>query len=267
MHRRAQWRHLLNRAMASAHPSLAFPRGQVRNLRTVIGPTTVAFEFRANRPSRSFQLEGDPALSPPRLQSGLNLDALIQIQRRVAHPPDHNQRGGVGKRRNRSATAEPVTLRFLRFGSPGGLVYTSVRCCSILRRIVLVAHSNSSLSAPFEPEATLSRSELFISLCTKEPSIFTEVLEKLIAWSADHPKETKVFQFTAAGLIHFANVVGHSKVLEILNHAGEKAFSFETIRDALIAHNNHDHLDRLAPERRVTVIEIMKRITVGKPKK
>lgn len=104
---------------------------------------------------------------------------------------------------------------------------------------------------------------LFKFLCSDYASEWSQVLPALAAWSAAHREETDVFQFTLDGFIRLSQLTKPSEALVLLESVPEAAVPFETLRDALVAHADRNHLDRLAPERRVVAIELLNRITSG----
>ncbi len=104
---------------------------------------------------------------------------------------------------------------------------------------------------------------LFHFLCSEHSSDWRQVLPALAAWSAAHREESDVFQFTLDGFIRLAQLTKPAEALRLLERVPEAAVPFETLRDALLAHADRGHLDRLAPERRVVAIELLNRITSG----
>jgi tetratricopeptide (TPR) repeat protein len=111
-----------------------------------------------------------------------------------------------------------------------------------------------------EPEYFFAR-EIFKLRCGDQSDDWRAVLPNLATWCVGHPKATDVFEFTLDGFIRFARLTKPAEALALLNSAPEAAVPFETLRDAFLAHADRNHLDRLAPERRVVVIELLKRIS------
>ena len=101
---------------------------------------------------------------------------------------------------------------------------------------------------------------MFTRLCQGEATSWREVLPTLADWCVSHPGEVAVFDFVVDGLIRLARLAGPVEVLNLLDGASDPQ-PFETVRDALFASGNREHLHRLAPERRVAVLEIMRRIS------
>lgn len=103
---------------------------------------------------------------------------------------------------------------------------------------------------------------MFAWICGRESSDLKIALPKLWEWCGAHPDQTDVHDFTLTGFIRFARLTTPSEALALLDSVPEAAAGpFETLRDALVAHSDRAHLDRLAPERRVVAIELLNRIT------
>jgi hypothetical protein len=61
--------------------------------------------------------------------------------------------------------------------------------------------------------------------------------------------------------VAYAKGTGECAALELFHaQSPEVQLAFETVRDALIAHQEKDHLHRLAPERRAPVLKLLKRL-------
>ena len=110
-----------------------------------------------------------------------------------------------------------------------------------------------------DPAYGFARS-MFVRLCQDDAASWREVLPTLIGWCASHPNESAVFDVAVDGLVRLARLAGSAEVLNLLDGASD-AQPFETVRDALVAGGDREHLHRLAPERRVAVMEILKRIS------
>lgn len=87
------------------------------------------------------------------------------------------------------------------------------------------------------------------------------MLPELAKSCVANPKANEVFQFAVDGFVRFARLTTPAEALTLMDHASGSAVAFETLRDALLAHADRSHLDRLAPERRVVAIELLQRIS------
>ena len=101
-------------------------------------------------------------------------------------------------------------------------------------------------------------------IAKKFPDEWRVALPRLLRWLEARPRATEVFEFTLEGFLRFARLTTPAEALALLDSVPEAAAGpFETLRDALIAHADRAHLDRLAPERRVVAIELLNRIIVA----
>jgi hypothetical protein len=78
MHGVAQWRHLVDRAIAPPGSSHALVGGAMRTLSTVVLAADVALQLRADRAGRTAPFLGDGSRRFTGAQSGLDLDSLLQ---------------------------------------------------------------------------------------------------------------------------------------------------------------------------------------------
>jgi hypothetical protein len=102
---------------------------------------------------------------------------------------------------------------------------------------------------------------IFVKVCWDQADDLRAVLPGLLTWCVANPKATGVFQFTVDGFIRFARLASPTAALALLEGVTSAAVAFETLRDALLAHADRNHLDWLAPERRVVAIELLNRIS------
>ena len=107
---------------------------------------------------------------------------------------------------------------------------------------------------------------IFIWLCGKTTDDLRISLPGFVAWVLSNPKNAEMLEFTLNGFIRFARLTKPSEALILLESVPEAAVPFETLRDAFLAHTDRNHLDKLAPERRVVAIELLNRITAKAPK-
>ncbi len=112
---------------------------------------------------------------------------------------------------------------------------------------------------PLEPDYGFAR-HIFQQLNADQPAAWRAVLPSLAAWCASHPTASEVFEFTVDGFIRFARLTSPAEALTLLDRNPDAAQPFETLRDAFLAHADRNHLDRLAPERKVVAIELLNRI-------
>ena len=112
-----------------------------------------------------------------------------------------------------------------------------------------------------QPEEYMTR-EQFALTAADYPDEWRIALPRLLRWLETKPGATEVLDFTLTGFLHFARLTTPAEALALLDSVPEAAAGpFETLRDALVAHADRAHLDRLAPERRVVAIELLNRIT------
>lgn len=111
--------------------------------------------------------------------------------------------------------------------------------------------------APDEPYARL----IFVCLCGNAPDYLKVALPALLIWSGTPQKSEQIRNFAIGGLFQLARLETPASALTLIDALPESAAKpLETIRDALLAHADRTHLDRLAPERRVVVIELLKNL-------
>lgn len=141
----------------------------------------------------------------------------------------------------------------------------------VLFQFAQIAESRrcAATALPLEPNYGFAR-HIFTRLCADHAEDWQVVLPSLISWSIEHPKDSKVFDFTTGGLVRHARLTKPSETLALLTALPEPN-PFESIQDALKACDDHEHLHRLAPERQAVALELMKRIQekpqVSKPTK
>ena len=86
------------------------------------------------------------------------------------------------------------------------------------------------------------------------------MLPGVVAWCSANPKSTKVFDFTVEGFLQYARLTKPADALALLQTLPDTS-PFETLMDAFRAHADREHLNRLAPERRAIVIELLNRLS------
>jgi len=101
--------------------------------------------------------------------------------------------------------------------------------------------------------------DLFSELCGKSPADWQRVLPTLAAWCAANPKGTPVFDFTVEGFLQYARLTKPADAQALLQALPDPN-PFETLLDTFRAHADREHLNRLAPERRAVVLELLKRL-------
>jgi len=101
---------------------------------------------------------------------------------------------------------------------------------------------------------------VFFELCAKNADDWRAVLPVLAVWCTANPTGSDVFDFTVEGFLCLSRLTKPAEVLTMLDALPNPA-PFETLRDAFRAHANREHLNRLAPERRVLAIELLKRLS------
>jgi len=100
---------------------------------------------------------------------------------------------------------------------------------------------------------------LFINLCGDISDDWQAALPGLAAWCAANPKNAEVFDFTVEGFLQHARLTKPADALALLEALPDRSH-LETLMDAFCAHADREHLNRLAPERRALVIELLKRL-------
>ncbi|MCX6839751.1 MAG: tetratricopeptide repeat protein [Verrucomicrobia bacterium] len=128
---------------------------------------------------------------------------------------------------------------------------------------ILEARRCAVTALTLEPDDGFVR-RLFLHLCADQVADWQAVMPALAEWCVQNPKAMDVFNFTVDGLVRYARLTKPSDALALLPSSTHSS-AFETVRDALIACDNKDHLHRLAPERQVVALELMKRIQGPKP--
>ena len=101
---------------------------------------------------------------------------------------------------------------------------------------------------------------LFNEISSEYLDDWKAVLPTMASWCLANPKATEVFDFAVDGFLKLARLTKPAEALALLDALPDPA-PFETLRDAFRAHANRDHLNRLAPERRVLAIELLKRLS------
>lgn len=110
-----------------------------------------------------------------------------------------------------------------------------------------------------EPDDEFARL-VFNRSCADHVEDWRAVLPTVATWCAANPKNTEVFDFTVEGFLKLAQLTKPTNALALLDALPNSA-PFETLRDAFRAHADREHLNRLAPERRVLAIELLKRLS------
>ena len=123
---------------------------------------------------------------------------------------------------------------------------------------ILEARHCAVMALPLEPDSGYVR-HIFHILCADHSDDWQTVLPSLAEWCVQNSQTMDVFDFIVNGLVRYARLTKPSDALALLP-ASTNSSAFETVRDALIACDNKDHLHRLAPERQAVALELMKRI-------
>ena len=76
----------------------------------------------------------------------------------------------------------------------------------------------------------------------------------------ENPKNAEVFDFTVNGFLQYARLTNPADALALLETLPNLT-PFETLMDVFRAHADQEHLNRLAPERRAVVIELLNRLS------
>ncbi len=110
-----------------------------------------------------------------------------------------------------------------------------------------------------DPQYAYSR-DTFVEICAAFPEDWIAVLPSVAEWCAGHPEANDAFDFAVDGFLRLARLTKPSEALALLDSLRD-ATPFETLRDALRAHGDRDHLHHLAPERRAIAIELLERLS------
>jgi tetratricopeptide (TPR) repeat protein len=130
----------------------------------------------------------------------------------------------------------------------------------VLRGGALVeARACSVKAVVLDPKSAYPRS-IFVDVCAAFPEDWIAALPSVAEWCAAHPEANDAFDFAVDGLLRLARLTKPAEALALLDSLRD-ATPFETLRDALRAHDNRDHLHHLAPERRAIAIELLKRFS------
>lgn len=102
---------------------------------------------------------------------------------------------------------------------------------------------------------------IFRDLCFTHPESLRSVLPKVSHWCTQHSDDQNVLSFMVDAWIAYAKVTSASEARKLLDvQPDEVKLAFETVRDAFLAHDDKDHLHRLAPERRAPVLKLLERL-------
>lgn len=100
--------------------------------------------------------------------------------------------------------------------------------------------------------------DTFRELCFTHAESLRSALTGVSAWCIQNPSEHDVLSFMIDAWIAYAKVTSSTEARELLDfQPDEVKLAFETVRDAFLAHEDKDHLHRLAPERRAPVLRIL----------
>jgi tetratricopeptide (TPR) repeat protein len=103
--------------------------------------------------------------------------------------------------------------------------------------------------------------QTFRKFCFVHPESLLSVLPEVSHWCTQHPNDQSVLGFMVDAWIAYAKVTSAREARELLDaQPDEVKLAFETVRDALLAHDDKDHLHRLAPERRAPVLKLLERL-------
>ena len=101
----------------------------------------------------------------------------------------------------------------------------------------------------------------FNRICFTHPENLRSVLPEVSHWCIQHSDDQSVLSFMVDAWIAYAKVTSASAARELLDaQPDEVKLAFETVRDAFLAHDDKDHLHRLAPERRAPVLKLLERL-------
>jgi tetratricopeptide (TPR) repeat protein len=124
---------------------------------------------------------------------------------------------------------------------------------------VVEARASAVKAVVLDPQYAYSRT-ILVEVCAAFPEDWIAVLPSVAEWCTIHPEASDAFDFAVDGFLRLARLTKPSEALALLDSLRD-ATPFETLRDALRAHDNRDHLHHLAPERRAIAIELLKRLS------
>jgi len=105
----------------------------------------------------------------------------------------------------------------------------------------------------------------FEQVCFDSLEALSAVLPSLTAWCLKHPGEEAVFAFAVDVWIQHARLGSPAESLRLMESLASWE-PFETVRDAFLAHENKEHLNRIAPERASATLRILERLKPEKAK-
>lgn len=120
------------------------------------------------------------------------------------------------------------------------------------------AREAATTALSLKPDSRFAR-HMFEQLCLDDAPSWLAVLPSLAAWCALHPKDTAVFDFAVDGSIRYAQLTSAAEATKVLESVKDP-LPFEILQDAFRAHTDREHLQRLAPERRTLVLEVLSRL-------
>lgn len=107
---------------------------------------------------------------------------------------------------------------------------------------------------------------VFEDTCFTHPESLRSVLPEVSQWCTRHPDDQSVLSFMVDAWIAYAKCASAKEARELLDaQPDEVKLAFETVRDAFLAHDDKDHLHRLAPERRAPVLKLLERLRNSPP--
>ena len=111
-----------------------------------------------------------------------------------------------------------------------------------------------------EPQSTIARG-CFRELCFNHASALISTLVEMSQWCGQNPHAGDVHKFMIDAWIACAKTTTAAEACQLLDaQPDEVKLAFETVGDAFLAHDDKDHLHRLAPERRAPVLKLLERL-------
>jgi tetratricopeptide (TPR) repeat protein len=175
---------------------------------------------------------------------------------------------------NRSTEAEAALRQAISLNSNSALAHGSLAAFltrhSPIPTEALVLATKGLLCGP----NLASTQHIFRHLCFTSSTHLRDVIPSLAQWCSQHPA-TKVkdsinpddtdspHAFALDAWLAYARVTSASTARELLDAQPEEVrLAFELVRDAFVAHDDSEHLHRLAPERRALVLRLLERLRV-----
>jgi tetratricopeptide (TPR) repeat protein len=166
----------------------------------------------------------------------------------------------LGQHMNRAAEAERSLRRAIEIDPTKSLAYGYL--AKLLARDAARMPEARSLivKATLLDPSSRWHQILFERYCRDSSSDMEAVLPSLATRCAADSKDRMIFNFTVETFLQYARLTKPSDAMGLLESLPDPS-PFETLMDTFRAHADREHLNRLAPERRALVIELLARLS------